>query len=91
MFRCQRYFDWLKFDLWIRQAKGASGCIPILGSATTKDADRRQQEEPHCATHSENISNVIVIIMIKNEKIINKSMPYFLYVWKCVGCLNLNN
>ena len=76
-------------DLWVGQAEGSSGCIPVLGEHSADG--RRQQEEPHCATHSENISNVIVIIMIKNEKIINKSMPYFLYVWKCVGCLNLNN
>ena len=38
-------------DLWVGQAEGSSGCIPVLGEHSADG--RRQQEEPDCATHSE--------------------------------------
>ena len=38
-------------DLWVGQAEGSSGCIPVLGEHSADG--RHQQEEPDCATHSE--------------------------------------
>ena len=49
-----RYFGILILsyaDLWVGQAEGSSGCIPVLGEHSADG--RRQQEEPDCATHSE--------------------------------------